>query len=331
MKILVTGSNGFVGSRLVEDLARAGHEVTALARNANKTAHLAFDGVKTAIGDVTDIPSLEAAVKDQDVIIHCAGLTAAKDREAFFRVNAMGTANLAEAAANHTPSLKKFILVSSLAAAGPALKNEPKSEVDEEHPVSLYGESKLEGERVLKKYFSTFPVLIVRPPIVYGPRDRGVFEIIKSVNRRMAPCISGSNETGEKFFSVVHVGDLSKGIQLLMNASGTSSGDIFYFSEDRVYTYREILSSISTALKKRVLKFVLPMPVVVLTAGSLTLLGRATGKTFPLNWDKLNELKPDYWICSPKKAKQVLGFESEYDLSQGMHSTIQWYKENQWL
>lgn len=331
MKILVTGSNGFVGSRLVEDLALAGHEVTALARSAHKTAHLNFPGMKTVVGDVTEPSSLEAAVKEQDIVIHCAGLTAAKDRETFFRVNALGTGYLAEAVAKFSPRIKRFILVSSLAAAGPAEKNEPKTEDVPEQPVSLYGESKLEGEKVLKKYLDTFPVSIVRPPIVYGPRDRGVFEIIKSVNRRMAPHIPGSGETKDKYFSVIHVNDLSKGIQLLMSAEKPTSGEVFYFAEDRVYTYREILSTISSVLKKRVLKFALPMPVVTLTAGSLTLLGRAMGKTFPLNWDKLNELKPDFWICSPKKAKLVLGFETEFELSQGMHSTIQWYKDNQWL
>ena len=64
---------------------------------------------------------------------------------------------------------------------------------------------------------------------------------------------------------------------------------------------------------------------------SYTPAGLTTGKTYPLNLDKVNEIFPDYWICSNEKAKKLLGFQPQYDLATGMADAVKWYRQNHWL
>jgi nucleoside-diphosphate-sugar epimerase len=70
---------------------------------------------------------------------------------------------------------------------------------------------------------------------------------------------------------------------------------------------------------------------VMAAAAAMSGLSRLTGKAYPLNWDKLNEILPDYWTCSPQKAQNELGFQPKFDLKTGMADTIRWYKEKGWL
>ncbi|MGH7525975.1 MAG: NAD(P)H-binding protein, partial [Gemmatimonadales bacterium] len=118
MRALVTGATGFVGSHLVEALRRRGDEVTALVRSARKAEALAPLGVRLVAGHLHDPAALSRAVEGQDVIYHVAGLVAARDEAEFLRANRDGTANLV--AASGRGRVARLVLVSSLAAAGPA-------------------------------------------------------------------------------------------------------------------------------------------------------------------------------------------------------------------
>src|SRR5262249_35362514 len=130
------------------------------------------------IGELTDFESLKAAVQGVDVVYHLAGVISARDRAGFFQANAEGTGNLARACAEANPGLKRFVYVSSIAAGGPCASAEPRTEAMPDAPISVYGRSKLQGEVELKRWSrdgERFPITIVRPPIVYGPRDKMVF------------------------------------------------------------------------------------------------------------------------------------------------------------
>src|SRR5690606_2858023 len=100
--------------------ARPGVEVACLVRKNSNLRWIAHLPVNLIHGDVTDPASLPAAVKGRDVIIHAAGVVKARSRGEFFRVNTGGTRNLAAAALKHGTNLRRFVLVSSQAAAGPA-------------------------------------------------------------------------------------------------------------------------------------------------------------------------------------------------------------------
>jgi len=333
-KALVTGGSGFIGSSLIRQLSGKEYQVRALLRKTSDTSHLEGLSYERADGDLSNFDALKKAVQDVDVVFHLAGVVRAPSREGFFKHNAEGTRLLAEAVAEVNPGLKRFVLVSSLAAAGPAAALEkPNLESHLATPVSLYGESKLQGECEALKFKDRFPVAIIRPPMVYGPRDKDIFVVIQTVSRRMMPMIKGATPDGSKYYSLIHVSDLCRGIIQAGEASveNVPSGEVFYLTDGGLYSYRELLLAMAKSLGVRPLEFKIPPFAVSIAAGAASALGTMLGRTFPLNRDKLNEILPDYWICSTDKAKEMLGYSPEFNLSTGMDDAIQWYREQKWI
>ncbi|HAR42005.1 MAG TPA: hypothetical protein DCS07_05140 [Bdellovibrionales bacterium] len=333
MKALITGASGFIGSTLIEKLHQLGFEIRALMRSSSSLKNLNGMHYERFEGHLGDFESLKKAVSGVDYVFHLAGATAAPDRDAYFEANAWGTERLARAVAEVNPGLKRFVLVSSLAAAGPASSQTPRTEAEAEQPVSFYGESKLQGERELLKYKDQFQLSIVRPPMVYGPRDKGVFVIIQTVARNLMPIIQGGSPDGQKYYSAIHSEDLCRGIiqAALMPSDAAPSGEKFYLTASAVHSYREFLATIAECLDRDPFVFRIPRFVISSLAWGLSGIGKMTGKTFPLNLDKLNELRPDYWVCSNEKATRVLNFSPEFDLRSGMTQTIGWYRQEKWL
>ncbi|MCU0621490.1 MAG: NAD(P)H-binding protein, partial [Gemmatimonadales bacterium] len=164
MKALVTGATGFVGSHLVDRLLGAGDAVTALVRSPAKAAGLAQRGVTLVPGDLHDRDALARAARGQDVAYHVAALVGAVDEAEFLRANREGTANVVQALEAEAPAAR-LVLVSSLAAAGPAPRGAPRGVEAPEAPVTMYGRSKLASEAVVRA--SGLGWVIARPPAVY--------------------------------------------------------------------------------------------------------------------------------------------------------------------
>ena len=140
MKALVTGATGFVGSHLVEALRRRGDEVTALVRSPAKAALLAELGVRQTPGDVRDGTGLDRAMDGQDIVFHGAGLVAARSEAEFLEVNRDGTARVLDTASR--ARVRRFVLFSSMAAAGPSAPGRPLTGSEATRPVTAYGRSK---------------------------------------------------------------------------------------------------------------------------------------------------------------------------------------------
>jgi len=150
MTILVTGGSGFLGSHVVEHLARAGRPVRALVRSTSDTRFLkTLPNVELVEGSVDDAASVHAAARGVTGIVHAAGLVKAKGPDEFMSVNRGGTESLVAAALENRATLKRFVLVSSLAALRPSQGDgQPIPEDCEPRPVTDYGRSKLAAERV---------------------------------------------------------------------------------------------------------------------------------------------------------------------------------------
>jgi nucleoside-diphosphate-sugar epimerase len=323
MRVLVTGATGFVGGHLVEVLAAQGDEVVALARRSETHDELRRLGARPVPGSLEDAAALGSALAGCAVIYHLAGLTAAKNEAEFLAVNEGGTRRLLDAAARTAPSAR-FVYVSSQAALGPST---PGTRLDEDapcHPVTAYGRSKLAGERAVRT--GALPWVIVRPPAVYGPRDREFLRLFRIVRRGIAPVFG----TGEQELSLVYVRDLVDAIARAGTVPGIE-GRVFHAAHGEVVRSREVARAVGAALGRS--------PVVVPVPGTLArpivgLIGRAaaaTGRRSVVNSDKMAEFLAPSWLLAVDRAARDLGWTASVGVVEGMRRTAEWYRAEGWL
>ncbi|UCG38906.1 MAG: NAD-dependent epimerase/dehydratase family protein, partial [bacterium] len=218
----VTGGTGFIGSHLVDLLLENGCEVRCLVRNRGKLGWLLGKPVTVFEGDLGSHGVLRSGASGVDAVFHLAGLTAAASREQYRLVNAGGCGNLARASLEADEPPGVFVYVSSLAAVGPSYNDTAVEESRAPHPVTEYGRSKLEGERVLAG-MGPLPLVVVRPPAVYGPRDREILPLFRLAARGFLPIFNPAAR-----ISMVHVRDLVKGI--LASAEGGRAGETYFLA-----------------------------------------------------------------------------------------------------
>lgn len=325
MRALVTGASGFIGSNLVDGLLAAGIAVKCLVRRGSKLTWLQNLPVTLVAGDFQDPASLAPAVADTDVVFHVAGATRAPRRAAYFQGNFEATRNLLQACKKYGPPGQKFIFISSLSAAGPS-SGAPLTEDQEPQPVSVYGESKLWAERAVLDYSRTRPATVIRPPAVYGPRDRDTFLLIRNIHRGLH-VIPG--RLGQKV-SLVHVRDLVAGI-MLAAASDKSHGRIYYICGDGHYDWRTIGEHAGRALGKRFRTVYVPWWLMQVAALGGSLASQFTPTPTLLNLDKLRDMRQTQWLCSNERAKAEIGFKPTLDLLTGLADAAAWYKAAGWL
>ena len=333
MKALVTGGSGFIGSRLISFLAEKGVSVRVLLRKSSKIDHLSGVSLERVYGDLGDEKSLREAVAGVDVIFHLAAVLAGNRSSDYFTANSSGTVNIMKAVLSANPSLRRFVFVSSLAAGGPSLSSRARSESDDDQPVSHYGKSKLAAEKAIEPFFSQVPVAIIRPPLVYGPRDRATLLLAKIAKGKFVPLVAALNEERKKMHSLIHVDDLVEAMWLIGNAPEykIKSGTRYYVSDAADLSYQDLISGYGTAVGITPVFFHMPRFIIRIAAKILTYFGMLTGKTFMLNDDKYSEITPDYWICSSVKISSELGYTPKVKFSHGVKETVEWYKKEGWL
>ncbi len=326
MKILVTGATGFIGSHLAELLLKKNYSVRCLIRKTSNTVWLKDLPVELVYGDLFDAEALHRAVEGVDFIYHSAGLTKAKTEEEYFRGNSTGTRNLLDAVTEYNPGVRRFVLFSSQAAAGPSPTKDPIDESVPAHPITTYGRSKLAAEQECLAAAKTIKITIVRPPVVYGPRDKDVFEFFHTVSMGLQP-MAGMKD---KFVSMIHVSDLIRGT-VMAAENPKALGQTYYISSKEVYNWRDLGEITRKALGNRVLRVRIPEPGIYAIAAVAELMAKFSSKPALINFEKARDMVQNYWTCDASKAKRDLGFEQEMPLEAGITSTIQWYKDAGWL
>ena len=326
MKALITGSNGFIGSFIVEKLLEKKFDVTCLIRKTSNLKWIAKLPVRFVYGDVTNYQSIINVVKNMDYIFHCGGIVRAHKQNDFFQVNYLGTKNLLEASRQYNTDLKRFIYVSSQAAAGPSLDGVPITEEARPEPISNYGKSKLQGEEMVQEYFEHFPATIIRPPSVYGPRDSDILTIFKYVKAGIKPKIGNK----EKRISIVYVSDLVRGI-LLAARHKNAEYETFFVSNKQNFSLTEFMNLISEVMGKKGVFVTLPEFMLDVAAFFSENVARISGGVAIVNRDKVREMKQQYWLVDSTKAEKVLGFSSEIEIKRGLKQTYSWYREQGWL
>jgi dihydroflavonol-4-reductase len=319
MLALVTGGTGFVGSHLVDELIAQGWTVRCTVRSTSRLRWLEGKQAEPVLGDLHDPALLPAAAKGADIVFHVAGVLRGENYAEYRKGNVEATRNLIDATAN----VKRFVYVSSITAAGPSPDGEPLTEARPPAPVSLYGRSKAEAEEVVKSR-RTEGVTIVRPPIVYGPRDEGMLDLYRTLARGMRPEIGGP-----KFTSLVHVRDLVRGMILAGGDEGI--GRTFFLSNREAVSFKELAGLILRGLEKKALPVPIPDRVVRFLGELAEGYTKMTGGGGLFSRDKALEMTQKYWTCSPDLAKRVLGWEATINPADGFKETLSWYRAEKLL
>jgi nucleoside-diphosphate-sugar epimerase len=324
MKILITGSNGFLGHNVQNELPKIipSVEISKLVRLKSR-----------AVGEYgIDFNNLDTllqcpAVQNAEVVIHIAGVTKGIAQNDFRNGNVVPTKNLLEALRRTNPKLQRFIYISSQTVAGPSGSLEHlKTEEEDPMPVEFYGKSKLEAENIVRSYGCTIPYTILRPASVYGPYDADFLNIFK-MTRFGLNIYPGYKHN---YTSYVYAPDVVRAVAKAI-LTEKAQNQTYFICNERPASWQEIQELIFKIAGTRALSF--NIPVVLLKGLSyLSIVPSFLFHTTPiLNPQKMILSVQKYWIASGEKAKRELDFTPSCTLEQGMRSTYDWYKQKKMI
>jgi dihydroflavonol-4-reductase len=323
---VVTGANGFVGSHLVDNLLEKGWKVRCIVRKSSNLKWLDGKNVELFDSGLFDKDGLRIAFKDANYIFHVAGVVKSKTKEGYFRGNVETTRNLLDVALENVSTIKRFLIVSSETVTGPSLKDGPVDENSECNPITTYGRSKLEEEKLALSYKDKLPITICRAPAVYGERDTEIFIYFQTFNRGLTTTI-GFNK---KELSLIHAVDLVEGFYLAATAD-RAIGQIYFISSEKFYTWEEINYITSKVLNKKPIIIKVPHFLVYTIAGFAQFFAMFSSKPATLNIEKAKDITQQYWTCDTTKAVRELGYKQKISVEDGIKRTCEWYKKMKWI
>lgn len=324
MKAFVTGGTGFIGSHLVDTLIanETWDDVRCLVRNREKW--LENKEYTKIPGDLHAISAIRKGMENVDTVFHLAGVVMAKSHREFDYANVDATENIIRSA--EKAGVKKVVILSSLAAAGPS-NGTPKSEGDPMNPVSMYGESKKRMESLIHEIApKDMSITILRPPAVYGPREDQIFTLFKMMKNGIAPIVGDGYEPE---LSMVYVQDVIQGI-IKAEKQNQTGINTYFISGEKITNWNEIKDIVATVLGKKSLAIKLKPQWVKKIAGAIETTASFFGSYPVVNREKANEMILE-WTCSIEKAKKELDYHPEYSLEEGISRTLRWYKKHGWL
>ncbi len=319
--VALTGATGFVGSHILDALRAAGVPRRVLVRGGGRGAGGPLPAEEVVEGSLEDGAALRALVREAGAVVHVAGLVRAARAADFERANAAGTARLLGAMAEAAPGAR-LIYVSSLAAAGPSPVIEGRAPDDPPAPVSAYGRSKLRGEGYVRGWSG--PWVVLRPPAIYGPRDRDVLQFFRLAARGMVPL-----PAGERWVTVAHVTDVARAV-LAAGSRGTNL--VLHLGEPFPQRLDELIAALAQA--GGVPRPRMPaVPAVVLRAAGLAgdALQWLGARGVAMTSDKAGELLARHWTAATAASLAALGLAGFVPFAYGARSTWAWYRQHGWV
>jgi len=324
--VLLTGATGFLGSHVAEALIAEGWTVRCTVRKTSNLRWIESLPVDRVTADVRSAEALAAALQGVDVVVHSAGLTRAKSDAEYHRINAEGTQSLALAAVD--TGVRRFVLVSSLAARGPDRRvSDPGPAAD--RPTSAYGESKLAGERrlfqVLSEQTGVMQGVILRPGGIYGPRDEDSLNLFKVAKTGMMPV-----PTGKGRLQPVYVKDVAEAVIRAVARSDVDLRPIPIVGSE-IVSWADMGEALGKAVGKPVRLVKIPNPVW--QVGGAVAEAAARLVRMPPQFDRrtADDLSRLDWTADPREAESSLGWRATTRLREAMEETGRWYRENGWL
>lgn len=317
----VTGATGFVGSHLVESLAASGEQVRCLVRAESRMRWLPR-GIEKVTVNSADPDLMARAVEGACMIYHLAAATSAVNSDGYRLANTQFTQSLVAAVRQSAPRAR-VVLCSTLAAGGPTRNGHPLTGAEPAAPIGPYGASKLEAERTLAA--SGLEHVIVRPPAVYGPRDRDILQVFRFAQRGVVPSFAPPGQ----LLSLVHVYDLASGLRLagLLGAPGA----LYYLTDGPPHSWGEIVAAMGVAVQRQVRFIRLPLALGSAAARISCTVARITSSKPLLTPERIGNMAEASWTCDDTRARTELGYQPVVSLEEGMKQTASWYREEGWL
>lgn len=255
-KILITGSNGFLGQYLSQFLAEKGDSVLAHTRKAQTFDHPNIRNINFDLNDNLDNIDLNQI----EVIVHCAGRahvmneTAASPLEAYRQTNVQGTLNLADKAVKS--GVKRFIYLSSIKVNGEQTTTQAFHPNDDVHTDDPYGVSKYEAEQALLELsqHTGLEVVIIRPVLIYGPNVKANFKSMVNLVSKKIPLPIGCLDNKRSMVSVYNLADLIHTCMTHPNANG----EVFLASDQDDISVKQLFEKLAKYQNNRLL--MLPVP-----------------------------------------------------------------------
>jgi len=313
MKFLITGANGFVGKALCAELLRQGKLVRAAVRSANWP----IENVEmVTVGTIDGHTDWSDALHSVDVVIHLAARVhvmkeAAVDPLAeFLKVNFYGTSNLAQQAAS--AGVKRFVYVSSIKVNGEQTTEAQRyADSDEPEPQDPYAISKWRAEQDLWRIAQEtgMEVVIIRPPLVYGPGVQGNFiSLMDAIEKGVPLPLAGARNAR----SLVYVGNLVDAL-IACAEQPAAAGQTYLVSDGETVSTAVLIAKIAQSLERSNHLFYLPSGILRAVA---VLLGRA---------EQVDRLFGSLRV-NDTKIRAELGWSPPYTLEQGLRETADWYR-----
>ncbi|WP_249171731.1 NAD(P)-dependent oxidoreductase [Erythrobacter sp. JK5] len=301
--VAITGATGFVGHATLDAALAKGLRVRALTRR-NQHARERVEWVSGTLDNDAALAELATGV---DAVIHIAGLTNTPDTSEFDRANVAGTQRML--AATGAAGIRRFVFVSSLSAREPEL--------------SAYGASKARAEELVKA--SDLEWTIVRPPGVYGPRDKDYLDLFKAAKLGIVPVPPAGRS------SLIHVEDLARLLIALACAGSIATHRTYEPWDDNPYGYEhtELAQMIGEAVgRSQVFAPSLPEPLLQIAARIDKAL---RGHKAKLTEDRVGYMVHPDWVCDVRKAPPLSLWQAVWDGEAGLKMTAEWYREQGWL
>jgi nucleoside-diphosphate-sugar epimerase len=317
--VLMTGATGFIGSHLVDALLTRGEKVRVLARpNGGKPK--TRENLEVFAAPLTT-EGLARAADGCRVIYHLAGITRGSSEAEFMWANAEGTRVAAVGAAK---AGARLVYVSSLAAAGTGTIDSPRKVTDTPAPITTYGQSKLEGEiRVLET--SNLEWSILRPPGVYGERDKDFLFAFQAANRGFFPILGNPSRA----YTLVYVHDLITAM-IACGEHNAAIGKTFFAGHNEPVSYTTILETLAKLFNKPFNPVKLPNGLLEVAANAGEL-GRFFGQVGLINKSRQKDLLSPGWVCDVSAIETDLGVHCETNLETGFTKTLEWYRASKLL
>ncbi len=312
MNILLTGASGFIGGRLAAFLHGAGHRVTALVRHRNNPPAAARI---IAIPGIEKIEDWRPCLEGNEVVIHLAGYAgdpAGRNREELqllHRVNVEATGRLAENAARH--GIKRFVYLSSAKIYGEE-SGEPLNESTPPAPASPYARSKWQAEQTLREFKDRLAIVVLRPPLVYGPQARGNFRLLLALVRRGMPLPFAMVRNRRSF---LYIDNLIDAIHHCLHHPAAAN-QTYVVSDNRDCSLPRLLELLATAMGRPARLW--PVPPALLNA-----MGLLTGRR-----DQLRRLTGSLFLDTAK-IRTDLSWRPPVSFEDAIRHTAAWYRQQE--